>query len=164
MSGRREQRRRATILRLHAARGAAIFCLMLITATVAGCSRGPERLTLVEVSGKLLVNGKPAPGAVVCYHPQAPITGGNAVPFGIVDQQGRYQPGTYVAADGLPVGQYDVTVIWPTALIVDGVEVPSDDRFRGQHSNRARAVQSVTITAETSELPTIELKLDERKP
>jgi hypothetical protein len=141
-----------------------MLCLMLVLVTVAGCSRGPARLDLVEVRGKLLVNGKPAPGAVVCFHPQAPIAGGNAVPFGTVDQQGSYRPGTYVTADGLPAGDYAVTVIWPEMLIVDGVEVPSDDRFRGKHSNRALPVRQVTIAADTSELPTIELKLDEGKP
>lgn len=137
---------------------------MCVTAAVAGCSRGPARLDLVEVGGKLLVNGKPAPGAVVCYHPQTPIAGGNAVPFGVVDQQGNYRPGTYVAGDGLPTGEYAVTVVWPEMLVVDGAEVPADDRFHGKHSNRALPVRQVTIAADTSELPTLELKLDERKP
>jgi hypothetical protein len=57
------------------------------------------------------MDGEPAAGALLVFHPVSSITL-PALPRATVGKDGRYAVGTYEAADGLPEGEYVVTVYW----------------------------------------------------
>lgn len=83
---------------------------LLFVALVAGCSKGaPPRLPVHPVSGEVHLNGKPAAGAVVEFHPKAGDKN-SPRPRAQADQQGRFVLSTYDLQDGAPAGDYAVTV------------------------------------------------------
>lgn len=122
------------------------------------CARKPPRVRVYPVHGKLVVDGVPATRAIVYFHPNCPIPGANPLPFGVVEPDGTYRPATYVANDGLPVGEYRVTVVWPRYVAFDGQEIPSDDRLQGKYADPSRPVLTVTVGSKNNELPTVDLK------
>ncbi len=124
---------------------------------MAGC--GLRRANVYPVHGKLLINGKAAARAAVYFHPQFPIAGGNSIPFGIVAPDGTYRPSTYETNDGLPAGEYAVTVVWPQMIDFDGLETPGEDRLRGRYADPKQTLLTVTIDSSSSQLPLIELEL-----
>lgn len=80
---------------------------------VMGCGKPPADApvtTLLPVTGTINVNGKPASGAHVTFHP---VDGVSAVtPSGVVDETGQFRLTTYAPADGAPAGSYRITVSW----------------------------------------------------
>ena len=111
-----------------------VLCGVLCGVTLlAGCSdRRPARIAVQPVSGRLLINGLPAERANVYFHPRHPISGANPLPFATVTADGSYRPTTYSQHDGLPLGEYRVTVVWPRYVPFDGQEIASDDRLQGR--------------------------------
>ncbi len=78
-----------------------------------GCGKPPADVptaTLLPVTGTINVNGKPASGAHVTFHPVDATSG--VTPCGIVDESGQFQLTTYSPEDGAPAGSYRVTVSW----------------------------------------------------
>ena len=90
-----------------------------------GCDSEPPSgpIPVHPVSGQVLSNGKPVPGALVIFHPETPAAStpqpkpgeesprGAITPTGKTDSEGRFQLHTYVGDDGAPTGQYKVTVV-----------------------------------------------------
>src|SRR5262245_26228369 len=82
----------------------AVGCLAL-----AGC--GADGPPLHPVTGKVLVDGKPAEHATVTFHP----AGGGAdapKPRATVKADGSFALTTHTTGDGAPAGEYAVTVEW----------------------------------------------------
>src|SRR5262245_1565771 len=65
---------------------------------------------VVPVRSTFLVSGKPAAGAIVCFHPIGDARGLRS--SGRVGNDGVLSLTTYVPADGAPEGEYIVTVYW----------------------------------------------------
>lgn len=123
-----------------------------------GCiARKSERIATTPVRGVLLVNGQPASLANVYFHPRQAISGANPIPFAIVEADGTFRPTTFVRHDGLPAGEYRVTVVWRRMVEYDGQLIASDDRFRGKYADPAQPVLVVKIENEPHELALIEL-------
>lgn len=78
----------------------------------AGCSKPAE--TGVAVEGRVQVNGKPAAGAIVTFHPV------NAAADAERPSSQAGEDGTYRIASAAP-GEYRVTVAWYTASARKGV-------------------------------------------
>jgi hypothetical protein len=81
---------------------------------LAGCNRGPQ---LAEVEGTLKLRGKPLPGVLVCFVPDAGAGTPGPRSTGWTDEQGRYQ----LVCDtppkpGAVVGQHCVVVFDPEAF------------------------------------------------
>ena len=90
-------------------------CTLLPMAAVValvGCNRSnlhSDRMAVCPASGEIVLDGKPAAGALLVFHPAA-LLQLPALPRATVGQDGRYTVGTYEADDGLPEGEYVVTV------------------------------------------------------
>jgi hypothetical protein len=82
------------------------FCLCL-----AGIACGPRREPLFPVQGKVLLEGKPTPGALVVFHrePQDPLN--PITPAGVVGSDGTFQL-TTGTEQGAPAGSYLVAISW----------------------------------------------------
>ncbi len=77
------------------------------------CGSEPESsLKLFPVRGKLSVDGKPADGAIVTLWAINPAVKFDRVPTGYVQPDGTFAVGTTGADDGVPVGEYEVSVAW----------------------------------------------------
>jgi hypothetical protein len=80
------------------------------TWSAAAAPSKPEPQAVVPVEGVALVDGKPAAGAKLTFHPLYAVGGMAERPTAIVGPDGRFSVGTYAEADGAPVGPYVVTM------------------------------------------------------
>ena len=139
-----------------------LFAQCLAIALIAGCG-GPGQN---NVSGKLTVDGAPAVGAVLLFHPienkDAPIASG------LAGSDGRFTLTTNMIA-GIPPGKYAVTVTWPDPSFTvkvkepakmqmkeDSVTVP--DLLKGRYILKEKSGLTADISSSTKELPPFALK------
>ena len=91
------------------------------------------------------------------FHPRG-AAAGTFRPFATVQPDGSFQPGTYLATDGIPAGEYAVTVVWPKVAVVEGEEQIGPDQLGERYSSLDKPVQTVTIVEGNNVLKPIELK------
>lgn len=135
--------------------------LLLLTCVLAICLCGCDEDDYAEVpvqpvTGKLLVKDRPAYGAYIVFHPSDSVglTKGNK-PFARASEDGSFTVTTYTSGDGVPQGDFKVTVIWPGNPEARG---PSPDRLKGRYATPERSGLDVRINADTKELPTWDLE------
>lgn len=122
-----------------------------------GGSREPARPELHPAQGTFLVNGTPAPGAMLILAPasgQAGIDERGTRPTATIQEDGSFRISTYADEDGVPVGEYQVGVIW----IVTSDEMTEVDRLGGKFSNPASTGLRISIHAGDNQLGSLELK------
>ncbi|MBN9118201.1 MAG: carboxypeptidase regulatory-like domain-containing protein [Planctomycetes bacterium] len=133
------------------ARAAVVGCWI---ALLSGC--GPQPLKTVPLSGKVTVNGKPAARAKVFFTPTAP--GKTVLPSAETAADGTFRVSTLVPDDGLPPGEYAVTVIWPIYSPGGDQEVEGPDRLKGRYNDVRNPAAKVVVTEGQTELPVLELR------
>ncbi len=102
----------------------------LLLVYVLGCCivSGCGGTSLQQLSGSVTVNGAPAVGALVIYHP----LGEGKIATGVADAEGKYQLVTD-AEVGVTPGKYQITVTWPDpnhkqeAVVCSHPRVPNRD-------------------------------------
>ncbi len=138
-----------------------------LAAVVCGC--GDDRARVHPVSGRVLVEGEPAGGAVVIFYPQTEdLERKKFRPNAETDEEGNFQVTTYVQGDGAPPGDYLVSVVWNSWSKVepspDGMEDDETkvsqvvDRLRGRYEDPQASGISVTIERGENVLPPFELE------
>jgi hypothetical protein len=138
--------------------------LGLAALTFAGC--GGAGTKLIQATGSITVDGKPAEGAVLLFHPEDNEIG--SVSTAVAAPDGKFSIVTN-AEPGLPAGSYKVTITWPDPAVKppeggavfgkgfgDGWE-PGPDLLKGRYVAKERSGLSVTIDAATKELPAFAL-------
>lgn len=131
------------------------FCVFAVSSL--GCTGNDfAEVPVQPVTGKLLVQGEPAYGAYIVFHPSESVgmTKGNK-PFARVSRDGTFSITTYTSDDGVPVGDFKVTVIWPEDPEARG---PSPDRLEGRYKLPGTSGLEITIDADTQELPVWDLE------
>ncbi len=145
--------------------------LLPVAFAVIGCG-GEEPIPKVpvqSVTGQVLVNGKPAAGAVIQFVP-ANSTDPNALrPYGKATDDGKFTLRTYAEGDGVPPGEYLVSVKWPgpksaqPAKVVDdpdgdgAVMGPPRDYFRGKYADPRTSNIKVKVEPGMTEIPPFQL-------
>lgn len=105
-----------------------VSLFILITPFMAGC--GGESLT--PVSGKVMVNGKPAVGAAVMFFPEGSTDLKTMPGSGVVGADGTFSISSGTVP-GMKPGKYIVTVVWP-----DPAKAPTPaQRMAGANPNDA---------------------------
>ena len=111
-----------------------LLVVCLAVTLTAGCS-GP---TLINITGKITVDGAPAVGAVLYFHP-VDIEGAS-VASGVAESNGVFKLNSNLNA-GVPPGKYVVTVIWPDPSVkptesqkMMGNAEPGPDLLKGRYS------------------------------
>jgi hypothetical protein len=118
------------------------------------------------VEGKVLVGGQPAAGAIVALHRQPALPG---MPPGAAEAaaDGAFRPMTFQAGDGLPEGEYRISVVWlqaaPQVSPIKGIasdEATSDpiDRLQGRYRDPNASNLKYTVKAGHNEPLSLELK------
>lgn len=116
----------------------------------------------VPATGVVNVDGAPASGATVIFHPAS----GEDRATGRTDESGRYTLMTQSPGDGARPGDYAVTVVWLDESKPETGEAPGDlenktvaeDRLKDRYAAKSDASPKVTVPAGGGELPPIELK------
>ncbi len=123
-----------------------------------GC---PETSKLVQVTGKITVDGKPADRASVLFFPEG---AGGDVAAGSADANGQYTLSSN-GEPGVAPGKYKVTAIWPDPAkrptsedVAMGRAKDAPDLLKGKYVNKDLSKLSAEVVAGTSELPPFELK------
>jgi len=132
--------------------------------TLAGCDDG--RIATYPVTGAVVVDGRPAEGAIVVFCPVDPSPELEHLrPAGKADSSGQFSLTTFEPSDGAPAGAYKVLVKWPAAQSQpeenrDGRPGASrgPDRLRGKYYNLDTTPLSAAIEEESNDLPPFELK------
>lgn len=141
-----------------ASRSLAALCLFTFAgALITGCGQSaPPRATVYPVQGKVELNGKPTPGAVVVLHPKgnAEIPAARAE----VKPDGTFEVGTYAVADGAPEGDYVATIEWFKPVLKKDDYVMGPNLVPKQYSAPQTSKLEVHVAAQPNQLPTFRLK------
>ncbi|MFH5802781.1 hypothetical protein [Alienimonas sp. DA493] len=123
------------------------LALLAAAAALVGCG---EEAAVSTVAGRALVDGEPAGGVYVVFHP--PATGeGPPIAVRTADD------GTY--SKTLPAaGEYAVTAFWPAVIEREEETVEGPDRLRGRYRSPGRPALTASVAGGKNELPPIELK------
>lgn len=114
---------------------------------------GPE---VFPVRGEVFLDGKPAAGATVAFHPVGNPTG--RIVQGIVQPDGSFALTTTTKGDGAPAGTYAVCLSWTEAIEVGDVEKRSPDKFGKKYDTPATPYQTFTVMRGDNSLPRIDIK------
>jgi hypothetical protein len=141
------------VLSGRAARRLSAVALVALLSVLPAC-RKSDRVETYPVKGKLLVDGKPAKGANVTFHPRE-ATNPPYAPTGQADENGEFSIATFVAGDGAPAGEYDVTVVWPVrynpiSTLWEG------DKLGGRYGKKENPAKRVTVEKRPQELAPFE--------
>ncbi len=124
-----------------------------------GCTKGSSGL--VQVTGKLMVDGKPAEGASVVFFPAPPGEPSN-IAAGVVDGTGQYTLVTNMEP-GINPGKYNVTIYWPDPSPKEsktfslGGSPDAPDLLKSRYADPKKTKLSSEVTTSTTEIPPFEL-------
>lgn len=122
-----------------------------------GCGDGTNWPKRYPVSGKVLVDGKPAERAVVTFHPLAPHSDGKSyAPSTFTDDDGAFKLTTIDAGDGAPPGEYAVTIV-ANYVSKGGQDVQVPDLLKGKYADPKSTPLKVTVKAESNALSPFDL-------
>lgn len=132
---------------------------ILLAIAVLGCGgTGKAWPKRYSVSGRVLVDGKPAVRATVKFTPTAPHADGNTyAPSTFTDDDGSFRLTTVEAGDGAPPGEYAVTVV-ANFVVKDGQDVSVPDLLNGQYADPKTTTLKVVVREEPNVLEPFKLK------
>jgi hypothetical protein len=146
-----------------ARRASPVLVALALLLTAPGCSSGKR----YKVTGKVLVNGQPAAGAIVVLSPAADPGTMDRKPCGVARDDGTFSLNTLTDDDGIAPGDYLVTITWPGKPTpsaapkglggMDDERATTTDRLRGRYSDPQQSGLKVTIEPRAYDLPPFEL-------
>jgi hypothetical protein len=95
----------------------------------------------IEVTGQILVDGKPEKDVFVYLVPE----NGPIISSGQSQGDGSFVIGTYTASDGAPAGAYKVTLRWLTYNQFGRPRWGAPDRLHDRYSDHAKSEFVVTV-------------------
>ena len=126
-------------------------------ATFIGCSGS----ALSPTSGTVMVNGQPAEGALLVFHPKTNHESvGSLRPYAVVGPTGEFQVSTFTPHDGIPPARYDVTLFWGQ----DGTTEQSPDRLRNKYMSPSSPVCTIDITRGVNKMEPIDVSVTNLLP
>lgn len=136
----------------------AMRLMTLLTSSFAVVGCGPSPTAVHPVTGKVVVDGKPALGVQVAFVPLTKPADIDVNPTAATTKDGTFKLTTRAKDDGAPAGNYKVLLAW---TVQDG---PAEDpRFRkllpGQYANSDATPLKAAVQAGPNELPVFEIKM-----
>lgn len=129
--------------------------LMMIYAGYTFATRDGSKLSLNPVTGKVLFEGSPPEGATVVLHSldeEVPVT-----PKGTVKADGTVQFSTYLPGDGVPAGNYKLTISWMQLVEVNGDLVAGPNQLPEFLSKPESTTFDVMVKSGKNDLPPIQI-------
>ena len=121
---------------------------------VAGCGDG--RPARYSVSGQVLVDGKPADRALVTFFPQDGSDPIKPRSFALTKADGSFRAFTFDKDDGVPAGEYAITVVLPQ-YSQDDDDDPGPDLLQGRYANPKTPRIRASIQEKDNLLPVFQL-------
>jgi hypothetical protein len=124
------------------------------------CSKGPA---LNPVQGKVLYKDQPLKGVVVTFHPKQGADMHTILPVGLTGEDGKFTLSTGQDA-GAAAGEYLVTFTCPVdvlpkgAPMTMGMNVDSEDMFKGAYAKSTDSKFVVDVKSGTNQLEAFSLK------
>src|SRR5262245_61947820 len=119
--------------------------LLLLSPLSCGSSTAQKKL--FPVRGTVLLDGKPAEGALVTLQPTDASVGTAIAPRGQVQADGSFAIATYKPGDGAPTGEYKVTILWYPAdarqRLMEGK--PLGNKFPSQYGDAKTSPLTGTV-------------------
>src|SRR5207247_2345601 len=100
------------------------------------------------VYGLVTFEGVPAPGAYVVFQS---VTSSSLRADGLVESDGRLRLSTYTAYDGVPAGDYQVTVVWRKPFR-DSAGKPGPNLLPARYADAKQSGRRVQITEGVNEV------------
>ena len=121
------------------------MALLLSLASVMSAScQGDRRHALHSVHGQVTFQKKPASSVVVVLRPvNRDVT--YPTPSGTVGPDGKFVIGTYAIGDGVPVGEYVVTMTWTQMVTDANGDQQSRDRLGGRYADPLKSQWKIAI-------------------
>jgi hypothetical protein len=136
-----------------------VLAIAIIASGCAGAS-GPAKKVCYPVKGQLLVQGKPAEGALVILHPKDDPKSAEwsaGFPHGTTAADGKFELATYADNDGAPAGDYVVLVSWTTPN-PQNEEATGPDKLGGRYADPATSKLTAKVEPRPTELPPINVQ------
>jgi len=144
-----------------------LVCLLVAAALLAlsGCGKG--RIPTYVVTGAVMVDDRPAEGAMVIFCPVDSSNNevANLRPFGVTGPGGKFTLITFDPGDGAPAGEYKVLVKWPAQTSEDerdagppGAVRNGPDRLKNKYYNLETSPLKATVKKQSNELTPFNLK------
>jgi hypothetical protein len=125
---------------------------------VPACAKGPRK-PVYPVHGQVLVEGRPAPRAIVTFHPVGAAE--DLRPSAQTDDQGKFTLTSYSGGDGAPEGRYAVTVTCFRALAARNLS-EGDENTRNvlpsRYANPATSQLQATVSKGNNDLPPFQVR------
>jgi hypothetical protein len=145
----------------------ALACLVPLVAFAVGCSG--ESTNLQPVTGKVLLNDRPAAGAMIVFHPRGDDSITAIRPSGRVNDDGTYTlySGPGDEGKGAPPGEYDVAITLDVpppskngklTAMSGGEAKETVDALAGKYSDSRTSGLKATVLGGPTEVPTFNLK------
>ena len=112
-------------------------CLLLSLVAAVGCGAPSDLPPLGAVSGKLMVDGKPAANMSVEFHPDNSAGTKGPMSFGITDGEGKFKLYTGSGHEGAVVGKHIVVVKCPFSLEGRSAKIVTGDGVGSAASGKA---------------------------
>lgn len=118
-----------------------LFFLLL-----AGCSQQDTRVPTYPVRGRVTVDGQPPGSALqIECHPVAGMDTRNpTISRTESDEAGNFKISTYAAGDGVPAGDYVLTVTWLTFNLMSR-DYTGPDKLNGRYADAKMSELKVTV-------------------
>lgn len=131
-----------------------LIAFLFTVCSMLGCGGN----SLTKLTGTVTVDGAPAVGALVIYHPQ----GDGKMATGVANAEGKYELVTDMEM-GVKPGKYLITLTWPDpnhkqeagSLLSPASAEPGPDLLKGKYIKKESSGLSAEITAGLKELPPI---------
>jgi hypothetical protein len=120
--------------------------LGLFAVLAVGCAEADNRKPTYPVKGRITVDGKP-PGAVLqveCYPVAGIDTKNPTVSRTETDELGNFQISTYASGDGVPAGDYVLTVTWLNFNLMSR-DYTGPDKLNGRYSDPEKSEIKLTV-------------------
>jgi hypothetical protein len=134
--------------------------LLSLASLIAGCGCGSSGPPLYPVRGKVLLNGEPAAGTLVVFHPKSEQEFKHR-PSGRVADDGSYVISTFGEGDGAPPGAYTVTLS-TSASRTERVGAKKggliENRLPKKYGDPKTSPLTATVTAGPTEIPPFEVQ------
>jgi hypothetical protein len=140
-------------------RRALVTISILMALGCCSCQRGKP---FYPVHGKVLVDGKPAEGVTIVFHPlentEPPL-----LPSAIVAADGSFTLQSWLVEkrelkQGAPAGEYHVTCVWyPPDLEKYLANATLPDKLHGKYSDKNKSELRAEVAEAPTELPPFEL-------
>lgn len=139
-----------------------VFMSLIGSGLFVGCTqKAAKQVPVYQTRGMVYLDGEPLSGATLMFHSETEINGPDGrpipVPGAMTKDDGSFVASTYLHGDGLPVGDYLVTISCENRQ-AKPVRDEYPELLPPQYQNPAKSGLVVSITQGRNELDVMELK------